>query len=229
MSRTGKQATARAKAQGKGWSMPWSDALAARLTVTSRAAHAAGSGLHDDALLLFEHRRFASATALAVLADEEFSKAWVLEQCVQSRRWDSEVVKRLRFHPAKHSVGQFARDWQDWFAESYRSVMTGSGASRDVVVPTLPPKAKLDEMQRAMAGTVKASSRDALKQRALYVDFDNNGSVVSTPADVGEEEARIVLDDVDAIRAIVEASFGDGTRAIARARQADAIPEWREG
>jgi AbiV family abortive infection protein len=79
--------------------------------------HANGKRLLEDARLLFEWDRFATALALAVLAQEEFAKAFVLQLVADDvLPWLPEVRRSLARHQCKHLLA-IVMEWlppYDW-------------------------------------------------------------------------------------------------------------------
>src|SRR5262249_42977706 len=70
-----------------------------------------GSRLLEDADLLFNMDRYASAVALSVLAAEEFAKAFLLRLVIEETvPWTTEVRRSLSDHSSKHLLG-IVVDW----------------------------------------------------------------------------------------------------------------------
>ncbi len=62
-----------------------------------------GEGLLNDAKLLYDWERYPTALSLAVLAQEEFSKAFLLQLVADGALpWTSEVRRSMAMHECKH-------------------------------------------------------------------------------------------------------------------------------
>lgn len=75
--------------------MPVDEPLRSRLVESARAAYQSGCTLLSDAKTLIDTERYCRAGALAILAEEEYSKAFVLCICADTRRWDSVIFRSL--------------------------------------------------------------------------------------------------------------------------------------
>jgi AbiV family abortive infection protein len=103
--------------------LPKADVLSASITgITDN-----GKKLLDDAKLLFDWDRYSTALALAVLAQEEFAKAFLL-QLVRDEAlpWLPEVQRSIARHQCKHLLA-IVMEWLppvDWdkAAERYRQL-----------------------------------------------------------------------------------------------------------
>jgi hypothetical protein len=91
------------------WSKIVTPRIKGNMGESARAAYQNGCALHDDALLLFDGERFPRSAALAILAEEEFSKAFILFISVNQGRWDSDIYKALRQHPQKQGIAEGMR------------------------------------------------------------------------------------------------------------------------
>lgn len=70
-----------------------------------------GKGLLEDAKFLFDFDRFSTALALAVLAQEEFAKAFLLQLVLDGALpWVREVQRSMVRHECKHLLG-LVMDW----------------------------------------------------------------------------------------------------------------------
>jgi AbiV family abortive infection protein len=81
-----------------------------------------GKSLLDDAVYLFEWDRFSSALAIAVLAQEEFAKAFLLQLVADDAiPWLPEVKRSINSHECKHLLA-LVMDWLpawDWEDENW--------------------------------------------------------------------------------------------------------------
>jgi AbiV family abortive infection protein len=95
---------------------------AERLSTSVDACVSNGRNLFEDASLLFNWHRFSTALALAVLAQEEFSKAFILQLVSDSALpWIQPVRQSISRHQCKHLLA-IVMDWlpniDDWL-ETY--------------------------------------------------------------------------------------------------------------
>ena len=88
------------------WVVTVTKELRQDMEITARAAYKNGCNLRQDAIVLFEAGRFPRAAALAILAEEEFSKAFILIISAQQGRWDSTIFKSLRRHSSKQAMSE---------------------------------------------------------------------------------------------------------------------------
>lgn len=65
-----------------------------------------GERIFEDAELLFDMDRYASALALSILSTEEFAKAFLFRLVLDEKiPWTKEVRRSLNDHPSKHLLG----------------------------------------------------------------------------------------------------------------------------
>src|SRR5690606_5458507 len=72
-----------------------------RLIGAAYAAQENGNALHEEAFLLREHGRLARATALLILAYEEYGKALMLLVFERDQNWGEHALKALFSHDKK--------------------------------------------------------------------------------------------------------------------------------
>jgi AbiV family abortive infection protein len=170
--------------------------------------------LLGDATLLFEHERYATSLALAVLSIEEGGKASILGSSEASqaelrlhkskqRRLAAELLAaatlkavdkhRLRFF--EHEIEQLSGDTLDTQAmidlES-RWVATANvnNEIRDHVAAAMAAASAGFGIGDAALLDASGGRFDALKMRGFYVDVADDGAVVSDPASITRELAE---------------------------------------
>ncbi|MDZ4654477.1 MAG: AbiV family abortive infection protein [Coriobacteriia bacterium] len=132
--------------------------------------------LYDDASMLYEQNRFASAAALAILAIEETYKLTLLDQLTlcSTDEQTSKCWKEFSSHAAK------GRPWD--FAAS------------------LPGELEEDELPSAEyfwsaeIGCSASTDANRMKQAAIYVDCVGEGNWVEPADEFREQTAHEVLD-----------------------------------
>jgi AbiV family abortive infection protein len=144
--------------------------------------------LRNDALLLFDAGRFASAVALSVLALEEVGKLLILAETGQS--------KGVGSHPSKKA--EVAKEFrQDLEHEAKFDLFCGRFEPGKVTHS--PSSAEIDAHIAALAAIsprarflrVLAEGTEDAKNRALYVDINPAAWIVkSSPAEITEAMAR---------------------------------------
>lgn len=169
-----------------------------------------GKRLVRDAETLRDYESYSTALAMAILAEEEFAKAFLLfliqEQALPST---AEVWRALRDHYCKHLL----RVWMEYL-----------DADVDDFIGRVRMQYNEDELPRAVAGAVnlfrhervrkwerpdsgeldgdlydKSLKRlphriDRIKQNAIYVDVSPAGEVLSTPLSITEGQVNIELE-----------------------------------
>ena len=172
--------------------------------------------LLDDAGLLYANERFASATALAILAIEEKGKymmaRWARKEGSIVEGWNDHIEKQLRFASLTYSdvfltelakqldriglvikhrtqLTEQERQWAD--REDGQGSLTRFGKDK-VFIDTLLKSVFEHEDARLMA-RVQNGEMNKLKQRCMYVDVNGNFEVMADPADVSHETASYFL------------------------------------
>ena len=192
------------------WAVPVTPELRQDMEKTSRAAYGNGCSLKQDAITLFEAGRFPRAAALAILAEEEFSKAFMLIICAGQGRWDSNVFKALRKHPEKQGFSEATRGLLDLFVAHNKRVME---MNRCALIPI--PLSRYPGHEKMEAIISKAKSRiakpikDFLKQDCFYVGYDERAKLSCTPDSIGQKEAQSCLDESEQFKVITELALGE--------------------
>ncbi len=169
-----------------------------------------GKRLIRDAELLRDDGSYSTALAIAILAEEEFAKAFLLfliqDQAVPST---PEVWRALRDHYCKHLL----RIWMDYldadvddFVERVRLQYEEDELPRDVAgAVNLFRHVRVARWERPDSGELDGElydnslkqlphKIDRIKQNAIYIDISANGEVLSTPSSVTEEQVRLELE-----------------------------------
>nr|WP_255777291.1 AbiV family abortive infection protein [Halomonas desiderata] len=178
-----------------------------------RAAHATyenGCALRDDALVLYEASRFARATALAVLAEEEFSKAFMLIICVGQDRWDSNIYKALTKHGDKQGISAAMREYAEWFVDNYKRVEAANRYSLVRRKPSMHPgDERMKEILETAKNTAKRPPKDKVKQRSFYVGIGKDGRATSIPGSGSQKQACEYLSECRVFQVITEVALGN--------------------
>lgn len=83
-----------------------------------------GKELLEDAKFLFDFRRFSTALALAVLAHEEFAKAFLLQLVADGALpWVREVQRSLARHECKHLLGLVMEWLPPWDSTAFARIL----------------------------------------------------------------------------------------------------------
>lgn len=163
--------------------------------------------LLSDALVLYDLKRWASATALAVLAVEEMGKYFLI-------KWEKSDTRALSSHKAKQGilasfliVRAISRAENAWMTERGLERKHWSELNPDIQAYLESPEGqkwrkKIDEEWEKIAveGIIADEHRDIgvrinrgeidkIKQAAFYVDIDADGTVVSDPSNCSQEIA----------------------------------------
>lgn len=175
------------------------------------ACIANGKSLLEDADLLYGFERPSTALAIAVLAQEEFAKAFTLSLVHEGiLPWVPSVRRALNSHECKHLVGMI----MEWLAPPWEEVY--ERIKKDLHAPPLellPAEIsdavnilrheKVERFHRGyadkepewtgLARKIAEGLRDREKQRALYVGIAESGWIGSTPRQVQPEAAQVEI------------------------------------
>lgn len=185
------------------WSHTVDEKLQKKLRASARTCQSNGDSLLDEADLLAAAGKFNRATALTVLAEEEFAKALVLRDAAFQRRWDSNQFKALTQHEKKQKIAAVMRV----YAEEQWSFMRG--IQDQLVPPPMPSPGAVDHaaLQRAIEGAQRTQrSRERQKHHALYTGINGDGSVDSEP-NLAEQDFDDVRDEAGRMRQVLEQAF----------------------
>jgi len=189
----------------KSWTKAITTELKDSIKTTSLAAYKNACELLKDAKILLREGRSARAGALAILSEEEFSKAFSLVICIDQNRWDSGIFYGLKKHPEKQGISEAMKEYLDWFMDNYDRVTKMNRLSFVPVTPaSIPgPKQLAEWLDKAKKGVKKAKT-EQYKQSLLYVDFDINARVTSEPCSISQEEAENRIKEAEKYKKVVE-------------------------
>ena len=181
---------------------------------TAHAAYKNGSNLRQDAVTLFDACRYPRAVALAILAEEEFSKALILQASAEQGRWDSNLYKALHKHPEKQGIVEGIMAHAIWFVGHAKFIERLNRVSLVQVRPsTHPGNKEMEEILSKVKSYFKKPIKDKLKQNSIYVGIDKSGKIASKPDQIGKEEAEACLNKSYKMNVITEVAFGDYSNA----------------
>ncbi|SDK08154.1 abortive infection protein, AbiV family [Methylophilus rhizosphaerae] len=183
------------------WTKAVDEKLKNDLELTAHAAYDHGCELIKDARMLFESHRYSTALALAILAEEEFSKAFTLKQSAENLRWDSTVYNSLRDHASKQGLAQAVVNYIAW--EKARARASGGFKS------AYPDANKVREIVAAEKAQLNQKLKDRRKQDALYVSITKDGKIQSLPKKFIREDAEKGLLDTENFQDNVALLLGD--------------------
>jgi len=166
------------------------------LRESAAKARANGSGLLVDARLLFEAKRYARATALAILAEEEFMKSFLLDNASLQGRWDLELYEALSKHGIKLGLAYGLR-------KMVRMLRPASNVITQHAELHLSSDDDLESLAKSVREASKKNDVNYLKQNAFYVGVERNGVCSSTPDDLGEADVLKCLKSAEGMRALV--------------------------
>lgn len=177
------------------WSVIVTPKLKGDIKCLALAAYSNACRLLKDAKLLKDS--YATSEALSILADEEFSKAFICLICVQEHRWDSEIYYGLKKHPEKQGVADAIREYMEWFIKNRDSLLQMNQSILPNDMHLIIEKTKLN--------IVKKQKKDRYKQSLLYVGFDRNACITSEPNKVScRNETESCLKKTELFKETVE-------------------------
>lgn len=168
-----------------GWKKHVDERLKLDLEKAAKAAFENGCELIKDARLLFDAQRYPRATALAILAEEEFCKAFTLKLSAINSRWDSTIFNALLNHSSKQGLAEAVVNQADWERENARRLGGFKSEYPDVI--------KAREIVAAAKERSHKREKDKLKQDALYVSIFKDGKIKSLPKEISKEDAESSL------------------------------------
>ncbi len=195
-----------------GWNCQVTPELCHDMETTAHAAYKNGSNLRQDALTLFGACRYPRTVALAILAEEEFSKALILMSCADEKqgKWDSNLHMALRKHPEKQGIVEGIIEHTIWFVNHAKFIEALNRRSLFHVRPsTLPSDDKMNEIKSKVKSYFKKPIRDKLKQDSIYVNIDKFAKASSNPNQFGKEDAKGCLDRSLITEVVTEVALGD--------------------
>ncbi len=194
------------------WSKEVTPQLRQRMLSSADECYENGCGLLLDAETLHRASRWSTAVALAVLAEEEFSKAFILRVCSRQGRWDSTIHGAMRKHSDKQAVSQAMRAFLDHLIRNALRVeeLNRFGLTRSRPDMLL-SRQYLDPILHSARQSLAQPHRDRLKQDALYVNIDKDGRAISTPKKVDDLRADECIREAGKLKAALDLMAGDPT------------------
>jgi AbiV family abortive infection protein len=194
------------------WIKDVTPSLEGNMREAAIAAYRNGLSLREDALILFESERYPRTAALAILSEEEFSKAFILLICINQKRWDSNIFKALRKHSEKQGISEGMRQYFELFVSNYKTVMEMNRFSFIQNTPSHDPSpVELERIVSTAKSRFKKPLKDYLKQDAFYINLSKSAEIISTPCKVGKPEAQECLDESFVFQLITEVALGSGS------------------
>jgi AbiV family abortive infection protein len=181
---------------------------------TGHAAYNNGCELREDAITLFYAKRYARAAALAILAEEEFSKAFIMLICAENGRWDSNIFSALRKHSNKQGISEAMLDYWAWFTENHKRVAEFNRFAFVPMQPSIDPgEEKINAITEKARSRFAKPIRDWLKQDAFYVAVNEDGMIVSIPSAIDKARAEQCLKTSEQFQVVIEVLLGNPNAA----------------
>jgi AbiV family abortive infection protein len=186
-------------------SIPLSPSLEAILQNAAR--------LLDDARLLYDNQRFASATALAILAIEEMGKYFIVKMPTQKGSAAGDLNKHIEkqvsfgsfpfvetaimdFLPQMKEIGfiiepdaEITEEQRQWMNSEAGWACVRERLRSDGFWDNLAQRV-LDSEDGSFMARARNKEFDKLKQRCIYVDLNESSEVLAGPADITQETAN---------------------------------------
>ena len=192
------------------WSVPVNSELRRNMEETARAAYENGCSLIRDAFTLFEVGRFPRAAALAILAEEEFSKSFMLINCAMQSRWDSAIFNALFRHAEKQAFTESMVDLiESCNTRNKRINQINQCQLIPIPFSKYPCKDKIEEVISKGKSRIKKPIKDFLKQNCFYVRCDEKATLQSKPDWIGQNEVQSCLEASEKFRQIAEQQFDE--------------------
>lgn len=169
----------------EGFALPASEVLIA----SAQACLNNASSTLEDARLLMGSSRCHRSYALAILAQEECAKCFMLCTCALQPRWDLAVWKALRQHERKQALVEVMERYVNWFIQhnAFALKLNESALIPAPVSYTPQPEEFAAWRSEVHKSVIEKDSVDRAKQRAFYVAIDKNGKVSSVPSCTQEQ------------------------------------------
>lgn len=151
-----------AKNRSVAWEVEITDELLSNLGKCALACLDNASGLLHEVFVLWGADRFSRCAALAILAEEEAAKAYVLFQCHEQKKWNSDIYNAIRRdHGVKQAIS----------FGLYKNLFKAHALGESWA----PEKSVMEDIKNHGART------DKFKQSLLYVDMDEQANLISSP------------------------------------------------
>ncbi|MES1953595.1 AbiV family abortive infection protein [Salinisphaera hydrothermalis] len=176
-----------------------------------------GSGLIEEAQLLLDGEKFSRSFALSILAQEEFSKCFLLSNCSYQGRWDQEVHKSLNYHEMKQAFVEVMLSYVQWFeAANSFALKTNVTALIPAPIKLLPDAAQWNRwIADAQKRVIKKKTIDRAKQREFYVAVDKDGRVSSKP-NSSDIESKAQIEKSKKFKYVAKLQMDEARRAVSR-------------
>jgi len=178
--------------------------IAKNMRMASLACYKNGNGLLEEANILYDRDRYARATALAILAEEELSKAMILQLCLLNERWDKELYSGLVIHEQKQAMsGALSALMEDFKLHMSRAKFS---------FINMPFNFKFhanEETKKAKKTYIEDQKKDKRKQDAQFVAIGRTGLPCRTPDSFTKKDANVEIDSAIMLRAYIEALYGN--------------------
>jgi len=194
------------------WEKEITSELKQHLIGSSISSYQNANGILEDAEILFERNRYARSAALAILAEEEYGKAFLLVSCSFQKRWDSEVWKVISDHSKKQALSEGMCQIIEIIKKEIENNHICPSSQEDELISKYGHlfinKEKIENITEPIKKDfLKKRKKDKLKQMFLYVSINKNGLVVSTPENICEVDARLCIEKARKIKCIVETHY----------------------
>ena len=200
------------KRRGKGWSRSVDNKLRFHMENTAHHAFENGRALRRDAIVLGSAGSHGRAMALAILAEEEFAKAFVLMTSAVQGRWDSTLFEALRHHGTKQGIAQAMLKLHEWVVQNQRWNPSFTSLS------PLPADVLSAAVAEASA-TMKKPYKDYLKQTGFYVSLDEYAQTISKPTVFDANDIRPHMEEVEKFERVVGLLFTEAVVVSLEARR----------
>lgn len=164
----------------------FSDKIKEDLLKTSKIALENSASMLDDARLLFDSGRFPRAASLAILAEEEASKARFLNYHAEHEQWDKADYDTLLNHGIKQAASRTTQKLLD-----FQKRQNNRFAPSLIPIYFKPSKSELDQLdsqvERINKQLVEKKRLDKFKQNCQFVALDKSGRCTSKPLDITEK------------------------------------------
>ncbi len=193
------------------WTTVVDDECRFHILASARAAYENACSLIIDAKTLFDTQRFPRAGALAILAEEEYAKAFVLCICARDRRWDSAIFRALTDHGAKQAISQGMLTYWKWLQTNLQRVAELNRFSFVGIQPAIfPSPHEWDKIVKtARTSHLKNRKRDKIKQRFFYVGIGREGKAIHRPSTISNKAASECIDMATTFKAVTEIALTD--------------------
>lgn len=196
----------------KEWTIKPEDVPTKALQESSLRCYKNATDILKDAQLLYENGRYARASALAILAEEELAKAFILNICAFQKRWDSVIWGALTSHGTKQAISEGMQQVVDQIDKQIKNDKMIADMNRRSLISTIGPNyVNQDSINKITADVKKKhmikKSRDAFKQDKLYISLDKNCLVSNDPAITSQTDAEDCINHTKQFSSIVEHAY----------------------